>query len=580
MKRRLPQWLFIGLPVILLAVFFTLQALSLQRLAQIQHNKQLQAPDNNSLWVITQAQMASHELRHRAFSYALQGGERSRLTNSHQVFLSRFQLMREGPQWRQVEGLGLQSVIQRLEPEMPQLQHILDTLEPGDFDKARQVEAWLQPLDQRLARAAVKAMVTQWDTLGEELEITRQQLRYTFILLLGILLVGTVLGASLVFSWRKAKEKAFTQHVVGSSIAGVITLDQHYRCTAFNPAAERLFKQKALGVLGRLLGEKIGFFAQRYVKQALESAMQGNTTLLQGELFCDGQIAEPTYLEVRVSTLRDDEEKVLGAIVVVQDVTEQHISRRELDLHRNHLEQLVRERTLELDAALQRERNTAELYQHFAAMVSHQFRTPLAIVDSSLQRLMRRAGQLTEAEVGARVQRAREAVARLTRLVDSTLGAARLEDGQIDTHPEICDVLQYAREACQHYPPQAGVISVTGSGPALAWCDPIHLEHILCNLIGNACKYATTDDGIEIVVQTREQEVVCTVSNPGSWPAGFEPDQLFELYWRGGNAIDQVGLGIGLYMARELARLQGGDLRVETGRPGWVAFVLVMPKYA
>lgn len=589
MKRRLPQWLFIGLPVVLLAVFFVLQALSLQRLSQIQHNKQLQAPGNNLLWVISQAQMASHQLRYRVASYALYGRDRNRLTNSYQVFRSRLQLMREGPQWRQMEGLGLQGVMQQLDQETPCLQQIVDTLAQGDFESARKVESLLQSLDQRLARAAVQSMVGQWDELGEELEVSRQQLRYTFTLLLGILFVGTALGASLILSWRKAwlqtrllrKEKAFTQHVVGSSVAAVITLDQHYRCTAFNPAAEKLFGQQALGVLGKVLGDKIGFFAQTDVRLALENALLGSVTLLQGQLFCDGLLAGQTYLEVRVSTLRDDEEVVLGVIVVVQDVTEQHISRRELDLHRNHLEQLVKERTFELDEALQRERNTAELYQHFAAMVSHQFRTPLAIVDSSLQRMMRRASQLTEAEIYARVQRAREAVDRLTRLVDSTLGAARLEDGQIDTHPEECDVLQCVKEVCQQYQPQAGRVFVAdGDKLALAWCDPIHLEHILCNLISNACKYSVTDTDIEIAVKVLEQTVICTVSNAGCLPVAAEPEQVFALYWRGDNTVGQVGLGIGLYMARELARLQGGDLCAEMARSDRVAFVLTLPRHA
>src|SRR5690554_7543856 len=109
MKRRVRRWLFIGLPMVLLAVFFVLQALSLYRLYQIQHEKQLQAPGNNVLWVVSQAQVASLELRYQLAHHALEGQALQPLVNAYRVFLSRLQLMREGPQWRDRKSTRLNS---------------------------------------------------------------------------------------------------------------------------------------------------------------------------------------------------------------------------------------------------------------------------------------------------------------------------------------------------------------------------------------------------------------------------------------------------------------------------------------
>ena len=71
---------------------------------------------------------------------------------------------------------------------------------------------------------------------------------------------------------------------------------------------------------------------------------------------------------------------------------------------RGHLEQLVAERTRELDEALLRERSAADLYRNFAGMISHQFRTPLAVADSALQRLIRRGDRASTAEIVDRAQ--------------------------------------------------------------------------------------------------------------------------------------------------------------------------------
>lgn len=585
MKRRVRRWLFIGLPMVLLAVFFVLQALSLYRLYQIQHEKQLQAPGNNVLWVVSQAQVASLELRYQLAHHALKGQTLQPLVNAYRVFLSRLQLMREGPQWRQMEDLGLQEVLLQFEHDSPQIGALLERLGQDGRAAVQRLDALLQPLDQQLARAASQAMVEQWDALGAELEASRRELRHTIVLMLAILCVGTLLGVSLVKGRRKAwqqawqlrMEKAFSQHVVGSSMAAVITVDPAGCCTAFNPAAERLFAKPARRVLGRPLPDSIGFFAQSELQQALRQGVSGGTVMLPDQLLHDPRSEDPLYLEVRISTLRDGQNEILGAVVVAYDITEQYVSRRELALHRNHLEQLVRERTRELDEALQRERNAAELYQHFAAMVSHQFRTPLAIVDSSLQRLIRRAGQLTAVEVRDRAQRAREGVERLARLVDSTLGAARLDAGQIDTCPEACDLVRLVQVVCDQYAENCRM-HITTPSTAEAWCDPVHLEHILCNLVNNTCKYAH-DDVVELEVVVEEQAIVCRISNPGEWPAGVDPDRAFELYWRASNTSGQAGLGIGLYMARELACLQNGSLRIDLTSAGWISFVLTVPRY-
>ena len=243
----------------------------------------------------------------------------------------------------------------------------------------------------------------------------------------------------------------------------------------------------------------------------------------------------------------------------------------------HQLEEQVLLRTQELNAALSRERATTEIYRNFAAMISHQFRTPLAIIDSALQRLMRRADRLTIEQIVGKGEQARLAISRLVRLVESTLDVARLDNGQIDkqTAPRDLDMLitnavkQQAKERpdCK--------VDYTSIGPLIVECDPVHTDHVIANLLSNAAKYASPGTQIRISPVLAGRQVRCRVINEGY----IDPDDrahLFERYFRGRNAREKNGVGLGLYMARSLARLQDGDIWLEDSSD-LVTFIFALP---
>src|SRR5690606_32430011 len=121
------------------------------------------------------------------------------------------------------------------------------------------------------------------------------------------------------------------------------------------------------------------------------------------------------------------------------------------------------------------------------AMVSHQFRTPLAVADSALQRLIRRGPRADPQEVAERAGRARSAIAGLTRLVESTLYAARLDAGQIGTRRAACDLAGIVRTVCDRQRDVAPQRQIKVNGASndtfIAFCDPAHAEQVLENLL-------------------------------------------------------------------------------------------------
>lgn len=237
--------------------------------------------------------------------------------------------------------------------------------------------------------------------------------------------------------------------------------------------------------------------------------------------------------------------------------------------------------TQRLERSLEQERQASDFYRSFAAMVSHQFRTPLAIIDSGLQRLLRRGDTMTQEEHRTRYQRMREAVAQMTRLLESSLTTARLDGGKVEARPEACDLVALTRSVCelQEEASAGRRILVHAAAPRiLAWCDRSLVEQVLANLLSNAVKYSPADTAITLSLDTDEQgRVVCAVSDRGMGIPADEQPRLFERYFRSRHVTNSTGIGLGLNIARHLARLQHGNLQVRSREGRGTTFTLTLP---
>lgn len=590
MKRSVRPLLGIGLPLMTFVVFFVLLTFSLQRLSSIERTMRLEAP-HNMLWVISQAQVANLRLAKLVARQALGDSDPESLQRRYNVFLSRLNLLKQGPQWRQMETFGVAAQLTQLDQQLGRFKNHFVALQSHGVENAEFVGRLLDQYNVLLGRAATKAMVTEWDSLGGKLEDARNQLWQIIISLVGILLAGIVLILHLLVAIREArqhsqllnKEKAFSELVIGSSGEGIMAVDLERRCTVWNNASEQLFNRPSRTAIGRRLDEISGFFDVGHRAQAIGRSLQGKPAVLFDQPFFVSAHEPPRYLDLRCFSLCGNN-KIIGAILLVFDVTERRAAQREIAMHRDHLEELVEARTQELDAALERERATAELYRNFGAMVSHQFRTPLAIVDSALQRLIRRSDNVSADEIRDRGDKARDAIKRLVRLIESTLDAARLDAGQIESRNEPCDLGILAKNICIQQRNTSTDRTITLNLPTacmpVAYCDPAHAEHIVTNLLSNAIKYSDAGTAVSMTIRCGDDYVECEVTNQGTISATIDPEALFQRYYRGGNAKGHAGIGIGLYMARALARLQNGDVRLGDGANGSVSFILHLPRIA
>ncbi|MBP2228857.1 signal transduction histidine kinase [Azospirillum agricola] len=250
---------------------------------------------------------------------------------------------------------------------------------------------------------------------------------------------------------------------------------------------------------------------------------------------------------------------------------------RQHRLHRAERE-LVRQAEITRNA-LERERAAAKQQREFVAMVSHEFRTPLAIIDSACEIL---AGpyQITEPQRAKRFAMIRDSVARMTELMESVLSVSRLEGGGLVAKPEPVDLESLLRAVVER-------VQSAGSGhrielesgrlPGALTADPRMLDLALANLLSNAVKYSPGRDRVLVQAVTSGDEALVAVSDEG---VGIPPDEiprLFDKFFRASTASGIAGTGIGLYLAGQLTRLHGGriEVRSEVGRGS--VFTLHLP---
>jgi PAS domain S-box-containing protein len=233
-----------------------------------------------------------------------------------------------------------------------------------------------------------------------------------------------------------------------------------------------------------------------------------------------------------------------------------------------------------LESALERERETTNAYRSFVSMVSHQFRTPLAILDSSAQRIIRRGSALTQDELVTRIQKIRNAGTRLTRLVDSVLNAAKLDAGTIELNPAPYNLVDLVTDICERQrevSSQAEIRFDVPEAPVRVYCDGMLIEQVVVNLLSNAIKYSGAAPVVEIKIWMDGSRAYCSVRDWGIGIPAEELPRIFDRFYRASTASGIAGTGIGLNFAQRIMHLHGGEIQVESYEAAGSLFTFDLP---
>lgn len=235
--------------------------------------------------------------------------------------------------------------------------------------------------------------------------------------------------------------------------------------------------------------------------------------------------------------------------------------------------------TVVLNDAFSRLQHSYEATARFSADASHQLKTPVAVLRSGLETLL--DGDHIDDDGRDEVDNLLRHVRRLTGLIEDLLLLARTDARKLLLQNEpfdLCELVELALDDLTTLVDDRLTIEQDLKRPLNVCADRRHVTMIVQNLIENAGKY--TPDGGRICVNARELncEIVFSVANTG--PALSETDRegIFERFRRGSHVGEtQRGHGLGLNIARELARAHGGDLKLARSDGEWNEFVMTLP---
>ena len=158
--------------------------------------------------------------------------------------------------------------------------------------------------------------------------------------------------------------------------------------------------------------------------------------------------------------------------------------------------------TERLKEALSAEKELNGLQRQFVSMVSHEFRTPLAVIDGNAQRLIRRHDQVTPDRLKSIIGKIRTSVVRLTDLMESVLSTANLEAGSIKFQPQPCNLIDLIQEVASNYQEvnrDRRIVTDVERLPELFPVDAKLMRQVFSNLVSNAVKYSP--EGTQIWVE-------------------------------------------------------------------------------
>ena len=250
----------------------------------------------------------------------------------------------------------------------------------------------------------------------------------------------------------------------------------------------------------------------------------------------------------------------------------------------HELEDKIEQRTRELSLAqirlkhaLESERELRCEQRQFFQMISHEFRTPLAVVDSAAAEQQ----SFPSSELSTQTDRAkqiRRACRRLSSLVDSCLISERLDSAGFVLHVAPANVSAMLEHAAQlvHWSPRHRLHLFMESAPTEWVCDETLIRIALSNLVDNAVKHASEG---EIFVAARKNEaglLEISVADEGSGMSLEVMSRIFQQFEQGNRTDQNKGFGLGLWVSRRVARLHGGDVTVESQQGHGACFTLTL----
>jgi len=391
---------------------------------------------------------------------------------------------------------------------------------------------------------------------------------------------------------------------------GIILTNAIGNIVLVNPAAEKMFGYNS----GEIIGKPIEILIPDKVKPHHHNLREGfyhnpsNRSMGQGrDLYGRKKDGSNLPVEVSLSYYRKENEPFVIAFIV--DITHRKEIEKSMLTQQNELEKIsneirklnaeleakVEERTLilrealqrleqsqtELSEALDKEKQLNEIKSRFVSMASHEFRTPLSTVLSSASLLGKYTTTEEQDKRTRHIEKIKNSVKHLNDILEDFLSLGKLDEGRVESHLSAFDLKEFLADTTDEMKgllKKGQHIELHYNGRTTEiYSDKKLLKNVLINLITNAIKFSNENDEITVAAAIHTEDAIITVQDRGIGIAQEDMEHLFSSFFRGVNAINIQGTGLGLHIVKRYLDLLGGSVEVKSSLGNGTTFIITVP---
>lgn len=317
--------------------------------------------------------------------------------------------------------------------------------------------------------------------------------------------------------------------------------------------------------------ESLPVLMRRYILRTYLLLQQSNVSesVFNGEFnlkLYHQQVRKSVWIAWRCAVLRDDHGQIVRITGSLKDITDQKTT------------------LLQLERIIDRQRAHNDLRANFVTIASHEFRSPIATIQTSID-LLRMVGNKLEDKhlrvVEKHTQRVDAQIKRLTSILDEVLLLGKIESDAMEFNPANLSVQEIVQEISDTYKDiedERELIIHPPENNGFFWADPVLLRVILQNLVSNAFKYSQGRPAPEFKAKISPAEVVFEIQDYGIGIPEKDRESIFKPFFRAANTRSLKGFGIGLAITYELIRKHNGRLLCKSEVNKYTKFTLILPR--
>jgi K+-sensing histidine kinase KdpD len=351
-----------------------------------------------------------------------------------------------------------------------------------------------------------------------------------------------------------SQQKQRMDALLDSVADGMLILTPNLRIERCNPALSRMLTENIEQIQNKLHDEVIRW-AKPPEGLTLEQAVAGGWPLTpHAQLYIEGdliRINEVTPLPVGITyaPLHSAEGNLLNIIALVRDIT--------------------------------RFRQADELKSTFISVISHELKTPVALIKGYVSTLRREDATWDRSVVEDSLKVIEEESDRLTSMIENLLDATRLQAGGLKINRTDCQIADLAKRVAEKFQTQTSDHTIVVDFPKdfpVILADETRLEQVLSNLVSNSIKYAPSGE-IRISGRVQPQRVIVCVSDQGPGIAQQDAPHVFDRFYRSPDAVKRTkGTGLGLFLSRSIIESHDGRMWVDSGNNQGARICFFIPR--